>query len=338
MSLLGVLVDKELAVRSKLKRLHDSQVRVTSWSCLTPDLSAYLKRNVNKLSAYLKLNVDDIALRDVDDIALRGGVTLPRVLAQPMLTRTASKSTVANIFNILLQTSRKAPTHSTRAIATSALGILRAVSASLGDGTGSRWESSPWQHLARTQSRSCPWHLRTMALATALARSIRPGSHFGLPPPGMATMLRAEKILVPAREAFGNLLGCMANPCLLTDPSAIGVLVASADVHDVRGPLSALNPELCAHAFAGGVMVDEIASENEALQVSDFIAGTNHHSAMLSMVATCDQPLNSQVLMFMRDDLSAAPCTSNACASTGLTTLRLLGMDGAWMLFEPFNM
>ena len=46
----------------------------------------------------------------------------------------------------------------------------------------------------------------------------------------------------------------------------------------------------------------------------------------------------SQVLMFMRDDLSAAPCTSNACASTGLTTLRLLGMDGAWMLFEPFNM
>ena len=279
MSLLGVLVKKELAVRSKLKRLHDSQVRVTSWSCLTPDLSAYLKRNVNKLSAYLKLNVDDIALRDVDDIALRGGVTLPRVLAQPMLTRTACKSTVANIFNILLQTSRKAPTHSTRAIATSALGILRAVSASLGDGTGSRWESSPWQHLARTQSRSCPWHLRTMALATALARSIRPGSHFGLPPPGMATMLRAEKILVPAREAFGNLLGCMVNPC--PDPSAIGVLVASADVHDVRDPLSALNPD----AFAGGVMVDEIASENEALQVSDFIAGTNQHSAMLSMVA-----------------------------------------------------
>jgi hypothetical protein len=262
MSVLGVLVDKELAVRSKLKRLHDSQVRVTSWSCLTPELSAHLKRNV-------------------DDIALRGGVTLPRVLAQPMLTRTASKSTVANIFNILLQTSRRQArprghaTHSTRAIATSALGILRAVSASLGDGTGIRWESSPWQHLV----------LRTMALATALVRSIRPGSHFGLPPPGMATMLRAEKILVPAREAFGNLLGCMVNPCLLTDPSAIGVLVASADVHDVRGPLSALNPELCAHAFAGGVMVDEIASENEALQVSDFIAGTNHHSAMLSMVA-----------------------------------------------------
>ena len=46
----------------------------------------------------------------------------------------------------------------------------------------------------------------------------------------------------------------------------------------------------------------------------------------------------SQVLMFMRDDLSAAPCTSNSCASTGLTTLRLLGMDGAWMLFEPFIM
>jgi len=73
------------------------------------------------------------------------------------------------------------------------------------------------------------------------------------------------------------------------------VLVASADVHDVRDPLSALNPD----AFAGGVMVDEIASENEALQV----------------------------LMFMRDDLSAAPCTSSAGASTGLTTLRLLGMD-----------
>ena len=162
MSLLGVLVDKELAVRSKLKRLHDSQVRVTSWSCLTPELSAHLKRNV-------------------DDIALRGGVTLPRVLAQPMLTRTASKSTVANIFNILLQISQKAATHSTRAIATSALGILRAVSASLGDGTSSRWESSPRQHLARTQSRSCPWHLRTMALAIALARSIRPGSDSGLP-------------------------------------------------------------------------------------------------------------------------------------------------------------
>ena len=283
MSLLGVLVDKELAVRSKLKRLHDSQVRVTSWSCLTPDLSAYLKRNVNKLSAYLKLNVDDIALRDVDDIALRGGVTLPRVLAQPMLTRTASKSTVANIFNILLQTSRKAPTHSTRAIATSALGILRAVSASLGDGTGSRWESSPWQHLARTQSRSCPWHLRTMALATALARSIRPGSHFGLPPPGMATMLRAEKILVPAREAFGNLLGCMVNPCLLTDPSATGVLAAVLS----NGTVGVQRMRASHRAHAGGVMVDKHASENEAVreQVSDFIVGTNPQLAMPSMVA-----------------------------------------------------
>ena len=39
-------------------------------------------------------------------------------------------------------------------------------------------------------------------------------------------MLRAEKILVPARVAFGNLLGCMADPWLLTDPSATGVLAA----------------------------------------------------------------------------------------------------------------
>lgn len=171
MSLLGVLVAQEPAVRSKLKRLHDSQVRVISWSCWTPELSAYLK-----------LYVDDILPSGCRTLpALRGGVTLPRVLAQPMLTRTASKSTVANIFNILLQISQKAATHSTRAIATSALGILRAVSASLGDGTSSRWESSPRQHLARTQSRSCPWHLRTMALAIALARSIRPGSDSGLP-------------------------------------------------------------------------------------------------------------------------------------------------------------
>jgi hypothetical protein len=99
----------------------------------------------------------------------------------------------------------------------------------------------------------------------------------------MATMLRAEKILVPARVAFGNLLGCMADPWLLTDPSATGVLAAVLS----NGTVGVQRMRASHRAHAGGVMVDKHASENEAVreQVSDFIVGTNPQLAMPSMVA-----------------------------------------------------
>ena len=96
-------------------------------------------------------------------------------------------------------------------------------------------------------------------------------------------MLRAEKILVPARVAFGNLLGCMADPRLLTDPSATGVLAAVLS----NGTVGVQRMRASHRAHAGGVMVDKHASENEAVreQVSDFIVGTNPQLAMPSMVA-----------------------------------------------------
>ena len=120
MRLLDVLVSVEPEVRAKLKRLHESHVRLSQWKCWTPELLALLQQ----LHAEQWRSLPPLTLP-----ALAASLSAPILVSQEL----PRCSAVGAIIRLLFATSSASPPVAAHPITLSGLSLLRAARFALGD-------------------------------------------------------------------------------------------------------------------------------------------------------------------------------------------------------------